>query len=322
MQKTLEDLTAELNGHEPLVIATMGLDTGRMMKSSTHLYFVAKRYGGWEVIEESPLSDVSKVEKKSNFLGDTYIFHTKSGRWTCKEVEDDIDLRQWMSRKGSVANPKPTLQSVPVTKPIHEAKSQATNQVKDDTIDETVDLPSVVEDSFTQDVESASTDPFVEPESDEDPFVKSDVKPETSVKEVVDVRMLSSQTTGTASSIEVLTQTFVPEQSSFDKLRIDKSEANLRETDPLSDELQSVYESLTAEPPPVEEPPKLQPLKEDPISEVLTQFTQSKSANDLDELLRQNPIDETDGDDSGFGGTIVKLVVFYWIFSSIFDVCS
>lgn len=322
MQKTLEDLTAELNGHEPLVIVVMGLDTGRMMKSSTHLYFMAKRYGGWEVIEESPLSDVSKVEKKSNFLGDIYIFHTKSGRWTCKEVEDDIDLRQWMSRKGSVANPKPTLQSVPVAQPIHEAKNQATNQVKDDTIDETVDLPSVVEDSFEQELKPASTDPFGEPESDEDPFAKSDAKPETSVREVVDSNLRSSRTTETASSIEVLTQTFAPEQSSFDSLNINRPQPDFHESASLSDELQSVFQALTAEPPPLEEPPKPQKFKEDPLSEALAKFTQSNSTNDLDKLLTQNSMDETDGKGSGFSGTVFKLFIFYWIFNVVFDVCS
>ena len=84
--KNAAELTAELNADPSFVEATIGLDTGRLLKSASHVYFIAPRMGGWEVVEQSVLSDVSRVEKKSNFMGDTFVLHTKSGRWMCKEV--------------------------------------------------------------------------------------------------------------------------------------------------------------------------------------------------------------------------------------------
>ena len=60
--------------------------------------------GGWEVVEQTTLSDLSKVEKKSSFMGDTFVLHTKSGRWMCKEVTEDIDLRSWILQKAQVAH--------------------------------------------------------------------------------------------------------------------------------------------------------------------------------------------------------------------------
>ena len=41
----------------------------------------------------------SKVEKQSNFMGDTFVIHTKSGRWICKGVTENVDLRQWVLQK-------------------------------------------------------------------------------------------------------------------------------------------------------------------------------------------------------------------------------
>ena len=51
------------------------------------------------MIEETSLSELSKVEKKTNFIGDTFVFHTKSGRWVCKDVTEDVDLRRWVLQK-------------------------------------------------------------------------------------------------------------------------------------------------------------------------------------------------------------------------------
>ena len=64
----------------------------------SHVYFIAPRMGGWEVVEQSVLSDVSRVEKNHS-MGDTFVMHTKSGRWMCKEVTEDIDLRSWILQK-------------------------------------------------------------------------------------------------------------------------------------------------------------------------------------------------------------------------------
>ena len=95
-RKSVGELTSELSADASFVEAKIGLDTGRLLKSTTHVYFIAPRLGGWEVIEQSTLSDVSRTEKKSNFMGDTFVIHTKSGRWVCKEVTEDIDLRSWI----------------------------------------------------------------------------------------------------------------------------------------------------------------------------------------------------------------------------------
>lgn len=99
--KTAQELSAELNVAKQFVTVTIGLDTGRLVKSSTHVYFIAPRMGGWEIIEESSLLDVAKVEKKTNFMGDTFILHTKSGRWTCKDIEDEMDVRKWFGQAGA-----------------------------------------------------------------------------------------------------------------------------------------------------------------------------------------------------------------------------
>ena len=105
-QKTAAELCVELNTDPSFVEATIGLDTGRLLKSTTHVYFIAPRMGGWEVIEQTALSELSKVEKKTNFIGETFVVHTKSGRWTCKDVTENVDLRQWVlqkARSGSIA---------------------------------------------------------------------------------------------------------------------------------------------------------------------------------------------------------------------------
>jgi len=101
-RKSVGELTSELSAEAYFVEAKIGLDTGRLLKSTTHVYFIAPRLGGWEVIEQSTLSDVSRTEKKSNFMGDTFVIHTKSGRWVCKEVTEDIDLRSWILQKARV----------------------------------------------------------------------------------------------------------------------------------------------------------------------------------------------------------------------------
>ena len=100
--KDAAELSAELGVDPSFVESKIGLDTGRLLKSATHVYFIAPRMGGWEVIEQSVLSDVSRVEKKSNFMGDVFILHTKSGRWICKEVTENIDLRSWILQKAQV----------------------------------------------------------------------------------------------------------------------------------------------------------------------------------------------------------------------------
>lgn len=103
-QKTAAELSTELNTDPSFVEATIGLDTGRLLKSTTHVYFIAPRMGGWEVIEQTTLSGLSKVERKANFMGDTFVFHTKSGRWVCKEVTENVDLRQWVLQKARPSN--------------------------------------------------------------------------------------------------------------------------------------------------------------------------------------------------------------------------
>ncbi len=119
-QKTATELCAELKVDPSFVEATIGLDTGRLLKSTTHAYFIAPRMGSWEVVEQILLSDLSRVEKQSSFMGDTFVFHTKSGRWICKNVTENVDLRQWVLQKArgisSGRHQSPTTSSSNATK--------------------------------------------------------------------------------------------------------------------------------------------------------------------------------------------------------------
>ena len=56
--------------------------------------------GGWEVVEQVFLSDVSRVEKEVSILWVILVLqYTKSGRWMCKEVTENVDLRSWILQK-------------------------------------------------------------------------------------------------------------------------------------------------------------------------------------------------------------------------------
>jgi len=96
-------LAADLGADPSFVEVTIGLDKGRLLKSSTHIYFIAQRMGGWEVVEHCLLSDVSQVNQTNNFMGEAIVIVTKSGRWSCKEITEGVDLRRWFGTKVSKA---------------------------------------------------------------------------------------------------------------------------------------------------------------------------------------------------------------------------
>ena len=155
-QKTAAELTAELSTDPSFVEATIGLDTGRLLKSSTHVYFIAPRMGGWEVVEESALSDVSKVEKKSNFIGDTFVIHTKSGRWMCKQIPENVDLRHWIIQKARTVQSQPirsnkSLESSSISSPTN-ATSTGTSEWDSSSTSQTRTAPK---DAFFSKPESA-----------------------------------------------------------------------------------------------------------------------------------------------------------------------
>lgn len=94
---TPEELAAEIGVSTDFVQVTIGLDKGCLAKDDTTLYFLGPRMGGWEVVESSPLADVTRVEQNSNFMGDTTLIVCKSGRWQCKDVEEGMDIPHWLS---------------------------------------------------------------------------------------------------------------------------------------------------------------------------------------------------------------------------------
>ncbi len=99
-----EDLAKELGASVDFVTATVGLDEGVLSRSSTHLYFLAQRMGGWEVVEETPISQVNRVDSVENFLGTTMVIVTQNGRWTCRDVLEDIDLSTWLGQSSGTSN--------------------------------------------------------------------------------------------------------------------------------------------------------------------------------------------------------------------------
>ena len=180
-------------------------------------------------------------------------------------------------------------------------------------------------------VEPESVDPFEESESDEDPFAKPDPIPEVSSIGEADSNASSSRTPENASVIEVLTQTFTPEQSHFDRLNTNKYQPNFHADDPLPHELQSVLKALTAEQPPalteeerseVQRQAKLAKERDELMTEEAIKATDAYLSDPLYEPKAQNTVDDADDNVEGPMGTIIKYAVFIWIFNQFFDVCS
>ena len=93
---TPESLAEEIGAALGFVQTTIGLDEGCLAKSPTTLYFLAQRMGGWEVVEETPLTDVVRVDKQINFMGEITVLICKSGRWQCRNVPESVDIAVWL----------------------------------------------------------------------------------------------------------------------------------------------------------------------------------------------------------------------------------
>ena len=251
--KNAVDLTAELNADPSFVEATIGLDTGRILKSATHIYFIAPRMGGWEVVEQSVLSDVSRVEKKSNFMGDTFVMHTKSGRWMCKEVSEHVDLRSWILQKAQITRGVSTRQS-----------SNIPNQTTG---------ASVASESSRQSEWESSTTSVSRPETDSANFFSSH-------EETADQSLDGFDNS---------------DMSTFDQEALDHA--------PLSEELESVFNSIT----------------ERPTQSVQQPRERIKEVDDLLEKIASGADDESE---SGCGGGFVKLFIIIWIFGIFADFCN
>jgi hypothetical protein len=120
-------LATDLGADPSFVEVTIGLDKGRLLKSGTHIYFIAQRMGGWEVVEESLLSNVSQVNQTNNFMGEAMVIVTTSGRWTCKEITEGVDLRRWFGTK--ISNATATTKNLETIKHRRDSPQPASNTV-------------------------------------------------------------------------------------------------------------------------------------------------------------------------------------------------
>jgi hypothetical protein len=148
---TPEELAAEIGVGTNFIHVTIGLDKGCLAKSDTTLYFLGPRMGGWEVVESSPLVDVTRVEQKSNFMGETTLIVCKSGRWQCKDVEEGLDIAQWLSYSVPVfTNPSTVSKSTSTfdeSPPPQESEIEETWE-SDDIVDVLKETPSEVLERF------------------------------------------------------------------------------------------------------------------------------------------------------------------------------
>ena len=245
-QQTAAELCAELKTDPSFVEATIGLDIGRLLKSTTHVYFIAPRMGGWEVVEQTLLSELSKVEKQSSFMGDAFVFHTKSGRWICKGVTENVDLRQWVLQKAR--GPSSGLYQSLTDSSSNTTKIQSDN------------LSEWESSSFSASAHQDATDDF---------FAKK------------------KSSTSSQSSL-------YNESTSFDRSKTQKD---------TPDALDSVFTQMTAT------------------------STESKSPpvsrnQEVDALLEKiSSMEEESGSGCG-GSTVVKLIIFIWIFGIFSDLCN
>ncbi len=83
------------------VLASIGLDSGRLVQTETHLYFIIERFGTWEIVEECSLENIERVEVVENFIGTSTVIYTGSSSWTCKDLPENIDLDTWLNSKRS-----------------------------------------------------------------------------------------------------------------------------------------------------------------------------------------------------------------------------
>ena len=75
---------------------TMDLYDGRLVQFEGQLYFIAERFGGWEVIEQASLADVERIESVENFMGVVTEIRGRGVRWQCKNLPEGTDLNAWL----------------------------------------------------------------------------------------------------------------------------------------------------------------------------------------------------------------------------------
>ncbi len=146
-------LARELGADPSFVETTIGLDRGRLLKSATHIYFIAERMGGWEVVEQTQFSDIARIERIQNFMGENTVVMTKNGRWTCKDVTEGIDLRRWVGTKALVND-----QQARVVESVKKHLQSPTPSLSNPTNDDTDSLLASL--STSESIESKEDDDF------------------------------------------------------------------------------------------------------------------------------------------------------------------
>lgn len=188
---TPEELAAEIGVSTDFIHVTIGLDKGCLAKNETTLYFLGPRMGGWEVVESSPLVDVTRVEQKSNFMGETTLIVCKSGRWQCKDVEDGVDVAHWLSSTVSV----PFVPASPVSsRSSFDSTTTQLEQSQRSEIDETWESDDIV------DALSESPSEIFEPSQPvqemQSPIRSDESQPELSVEDMLSSTQDASEESG------------------------------------------------------------------------------------------------------------------------------
>ena len=93
-----QDLTQQLANNTDYVSVTLDLYDGRLVQYDGRLYFIAERFGGWEVIEQASLTDIERVETVENFMGIVTEIRGRGVRWQCKNLPEGTDLNAWLFR--------------------------------------------------------------------------------------------------------------------------------------------------------------------------------------------------------------------------------
>ena len=92
-----ESLAESIGASTNFIHTTIGLDKGCLAKSESTLYFLGPRMGGWEIVEQTPIQDIIRVDITSNFMGETTLIVCKNGRWQCKQMTEGVTVQEWLS---------------------------------------------------------------------------------------------------------------------------------------------------------------------------------------------------------------------------------
>lgn len=96
-----QDLIQQLTNNTDHVSVTLDLYDGRLVQNDGRLYFIAERFGGWEIIEQASLADVERIESIENFMGVVTEVRGRGVRWQCKNLPDGTDLNAWLFREST-----------------------------------------------------------------------------------------------------------------------------------------------------------------------------------------------------------------------------